>query len=66
MGAAMGQDCELLEEVCGWVNDAANIQFGQDDPEHRRHHVPGKRDAGLEASPPSAPSSPSWASASTP
>ena len=25
MGAAMGQDCELLEEVCGWVNNAANI-----------------------------------------
>jgi dihydropyrimidine dehydrogenase (NADP+) len=25
MGMAMGQDCELLHEVCGWINDAANI-----------------------------------------
>ena len=25
MGAAMGQDCELLEEVCGWINNAANV-----------------------------------------
>jgi len=25
MGMAMGQDCELLGEVCGWINDAANI-----------------------------------------
>ena len=23
MGMAMGQDCELLEEVCGWINNAA-------------------------------------------
>lgn len=25
MGAAMGQDPELLEEVCGWVNEVATI-----------------------------------------
>lgn len=25
MGAAMGQDTEVLEEVCGWVNGAAKI-----------------------------------------
>merc|ERR1719183_2392120 len=25
MGMAMGQDCELLHEVCGWINDAATI-----------------------------------------
>ncbi|RNC80980.1 MAG: NAD-dependent dihydropyrimidine dehydrogenase subunit PreA [Phycisphaera sp.] len=25
MGAAMGQDSELLEEVCGWVNHAATV-----------------------------------------
>ena len=25
MGAAMGQDPEILEEVCGWVNEAAKI-----------------------------------------
>lgn len=25
MGMAMGQDCELLSEVCGWINDVATI-----------------------------------------
>ena len=25
MGAAMGQDCDLLEEVCGWINAKATI-----------------------------------------
>lgn len=25
MGAAMGQDCDILEEVCGWVNKAARV-----------------------------------------
>jgi dihydropyrimidine dehydrogenase (NADP+) len=25
MGAAMGQNCDLLQEVCGWVNDKATI-----------------------------------------
>src|SRR5882672_8152708 len=25
MGAAMGQDCDILGEVCGWVNAAAKI-----------------------------------------
>jgi len=25
MGAAMGQDCALLEEVCGWINAKATI-----------------------------------------
>jgi len=25
MGAAMGQDCDILEEVCGWVNEVATI-----------------------------------------
>lgn len=25
MGMAMGQDCELLGEVCGWINGAAKI-----------------------------------------
>jgi len=25
MGAAMGQDCDILEEVCGWVNAAAKV-----------------------------------------
>jgi dihydropyrimidine dehydrogenase (NADP+) len=25
MGMAMGQDCELLEEVCGWINAKATI-----------------------------------------
>lgn len=25
MGAAMGQDCDVLEEVCGWVNAAAKV-----------------------------------------
>lgn len=25
MGAAVGQDCALLEEVCGWINAKATI-----------------------------------------
>ena len=25
MGAAVGQDCVLLEEVCGWVNEKATV-----------------------------------------
>ena len=25
MGAAMGQDCSVLDEVCGWVNDVATV-----------------------------------------
>ncbi|CAI7752544.1 unnamed protein product, partial [Closterium sp. NIES-54] len=25
MGMAMGQDCELLHEVCGWINAASSI-----------------------------------------
>lgn len=25
MGAAVGQDCALLEEVCGWVNAKATV-----------------------------------------
>lgn len=25
MGAAMGQDCDILAEVCGWVNEVATI-----------------------------------------
>uniref|UniRef100_A0A061S405 dihydropyrimidine dehydrogenase (NADP(+)) n=1 Tax=Tetraselmis sp. GSL018 TaxID=582737 RepID=A0A061S405_9CHLO len=25
MGMAMGQDCDLLAEVCGWINEAASI-----------------------------------------
>lgn len=25
MGAAVGQDCALLEEVCGWINEKATI-----------------------------------------
>jgi dihydroorotate dehydrogenase len=25
MGSAMGQDCDILEEVCGWVNAVAKI-----------------------------------------
>lgn len=25
MGAAVGQDCALLEEVCGWINNKASI-----------------------------------------
>ena len=25
MGMALGQDCELLHEVCGWAKNAANI-----------------------------------------
>eukprot|EP01023_Acetabularia_acetabulum_P031522 TRINITY_DN2955_c0_g1_i4.p2 TRINITY_DN2955_c0_g1~~TRINITY_DN2955_c0_g1_i4.p2 ORF type:complete len:235 (+),score=56.83 TRINITY_DN2955_c0_g1_i4:121-825(+) len=25
MGMAMGQDCELLAEVCDWINSAANV-----------------------------------------
>src|SRR5882724_10541720 len=25
MGAAMGQDCDILEEVCGWVNAASSV-----------------------------------------
>lgn len=25
MGMAMGQDCELLEEVCGWINAKATV-----------------------------------------
>lgn len=25
MGAAVGQDCELLEEVCGWINAVATV-----------------------------------------
>lgn len=25
MGAAMGQDCDILEEVCGWVNAVAKV-----------------------------------------
>ncbi len=25
MGSAMGQDCDILEEVCGWVNAAAKV-----------------------------------------
>ncbi|KAF3331563.1 dihydropyrimidine dehydrogenase [Carex littledalei] len=25
MGAAVGQDCDLLEEICGWINEKATI-----------------------------------------
>ena len=25
MGAAMGQDCELLADVCGWINKASTV-----------------------------------------
>lgn len=25
MGAAVGQDCRLLEEVCGWINAKATV-----------------------------------------
>lgn len=25
MGAAVGQDCVLLEEVCGWINEKATV-----------------------------------------
>lgn len=25
MGAAVGQDCALLEEVCGWINAKATV-----------------------------------------
>lgn len=25
MGAAVGQDCALLEEVCGWANAKATV-----------------------------------------
>ena len=25
MGAAMGQDCSVLDEVCGWVNEVATV-----------------------------------------
>lgn len=25
MGAAVGQDCHLLEEVCGWINEKATV-----------------------------------------
>lgn len=25
MGAAVGQDCDLLEEVCGWINAKATV-----------------------------------------
>lgn len=25
MGAAVGQDCALLEEVCGWINEKATV-----------------------------------------
>lgn len=25
MGMAMGQDCELLSEVCGWINSKATV-----------------------------------------
>ncbi|CAN6274527.1 unnamed protein product [Urochloa humidicola] len=25
MGAAVGQDCDLLEEVCGWINEKATV-----------------------------------------
>mmetsp|Transcript_6667 Transcript_6667/g.24010 ORF Transcript_6667/g.24010 Transcript_6667/m.24010 type:complete len:440 (-) Transcript_6667:874-2193(-) len=51
MGAAMGQDCELLEEVCGWVNDAANIPvWAKMTPNITDITSPGKvaLDAGLE------------------
>lgn len=25
MGAAVGQDCALLEEICGWINEKATV-----------------------------------------
>jgi dihydropyrimidine dehydrogenase (NADP+) len=25
MGMAMGQDCDLLQEVCGWINSKATV-----------------------------------------
>ena len=25
MGAAVGQDCVLLEEICGWINEKATV-----------------------------------------
>lgn len=25
MGAAVGKDCALLEEVCGWINEKATV-----------------------------------------
>jgi dihydropyrimidine dehydrogenase (NADP+) len=29
MGAAVGQDCDLLAEVCGWINEKATVPVGQ-------------------------------------
>jgi hypothetical protein len=46
MGAAMGQDPEILEEVCGWVKSAAKKPFlGEDDAEH--HAYRGAEPRGL-------------------
>ena len=41
MGAAMGQDPDILGEVCGWVNGVSkNSRLGQDDAQHHPHRRP--------------------------
>ena len=46
MGAAMGQDPELLEEVCGWVMGAGNAaRLGEDDAQRHAHRGPQPRRA---------------------
>ncbi len=38
MGAAMGQDPEILEEVCGWViGRGEEAGLGEDDAQHHPH-----------------------------
>ena len=27
MGAAMGQDCQMTQEVCGWVKEVTTVPF---------------------------------------
>ena len=51
MGSAMGQDPEILEEVCGWVMEAATvpgaIRMTPDALAERHHEIPRDREVVL-------------------
>ncbi len=47
MGSAMGQDPEILEEVCGWVMERRHpAGVGEDDAQHHAHRRAGSRRPG--------------------
>ena len=63
MGAAMGQDCTVLDEVCGWVKEVATVPvWAKMTPNITDITVPAKVCSSrvwMEL-PPSTPSCPSW------